>query len=669
MPKILIVEDAPEMRKLVRIILEPAGYTAVEAGDGQAGIEMARQERPDLILMDLSLPVMNGWDATRAIKSDADLRHTPVVALTAHAMQGDRERALGAGCDAYLTKPIDDELLLRTITDLLSQPATQPAQSPSLVRRPGPQPIGWEATGKETILAVDDNPQLLSLLTAKLQGAGYHVQPAASGEEALAIIEQQPPDLVILDVMLPDHSGYQVTEAIKRDPLLPFIPVILLTAGTIDREQGLEVGADDFLAKPVDSVELLVRVRSLMRFKRASTIYERRLVEQANLVEQSQSGILVVDPTGQVTAANGVALKNLGLSDDWVIGHHYAEVLAMVSPRTVDSAPLLPEDNPIGRTLINREVTSNQILTVRTPRGEEHVLQFNAAPLLNDQQFHGAVISFQDVTEIIRTQKMLAEQARELKEANEKLSALDQLKSRFISTVSHELRTPLNAISILVQILQRDRSSLLSETQEDAVRRLQTNTKFMTQMINDLLDYSRLVAGKQELKAEPLDPATLIKDVHDALLETATAKGLDFRCELAEDLPREVINDPIKLRQVLTNLIGNAIKYTERGRVFVSARSLESDRWCIEITDTGVGIPAEELPYIFDEFRQAHPESRASGSGTGLGLPITKRLVKLMHGEIEIHSQVGEGSVFTLKLPIVVKPVDPNSNSGARASD
>src|SRR5262249_4197305 len=295
-----------------------------------------------------------------------------------------------------------------------------------------------------------------------------------------------------------------------------------------------------------------------------------------NLIEQSQSGILVVDPTGQVAAANGVALKSLGLSDDSVIGHHYAEVLAMVSPRTVDSAPLQPEDNPIGRTLINREVTSNQILTVRTPRGEEHVLQFNAAPLLNDQQFHGAVISFQDVTEIIRTQKMLAEQARQLKEANDQLSALDQLKSRFISTVSHELRTPLNAISILVQILQRDRSSPLSETQEDAIRRLQTNTKFMTQMINDLLDYSRLGAGKQALKTEPLEPATLIKDVHDALLETATAKDLDFKYELDESLPREVINDPIKLRQVLTNLIGNAIKYTERGRVFVNARGLDT---------------------------------------------------------------------------------------------
>jgi two-component system cell cycle response regulator DivK len=114
MPKILLVEDSSEMRKLVRIILEQANHTVVEADNGQAGIEIARGERPDLILMDLSLPVMNGWDATRAIKSDPDLRPIPVVALTAHAMQGDREQALAVGCDGYLTKPIDDELLLRS---------------------------------------------------------------------------------------------------------------------------------------------------------------------------------------------------------------------------------------------------------------------------------------------------------------------------------------------------------------------------------------------------------------------------------------------------------------------------------------------------------------------------------------------------------------------------
>jgi len=653
MPKILIIEDSPEMRKLARLILEPEGYEVAEAEDGRAGIEAARAVRPDLVLMDLSLPVLNGWDATRLIKSDPELRRLPVIAVTAHAMQGDRERALAAGCDLYLTKPVDDELLLRAVTDLLGRDAAAPASGPAPEPKPRRSiPVGWNAVEAETILIVDDHEQMRQALGVTLREGGYIIEEAGSAAEAIERIRQRAPNLAIIDIMLADRSGYELTEEVKLDPTLPFVPVILISGQSIDREQGLAVGADDFLAKPVESAELLARVGALLRLRRISAVCERQVTELRNLFEQSQTGIVVLDPEGRVTAANGVALHGLGLASEDVLGRPYGEALTRLELSRPDGRRVMPGDEGIAGALDRREVTTNQILTVRTPRGAERVLQLNVGPLLDDHRFHGAVINFQDVTELIRARDLLAEKARELHEANDKLSTLDQLKSRFIATVSHELRTPLNAINILTELLQRDAGVSLSENQKDSIRRLKGNSKFMTRMINDLLDYSRLVAGKQTLQLEPLNPAAAVRDVHDALQETATAKGLDFTCAIDASLPAEVVNDPVKLRQILTNVVGNAIKYTERGRVQVRAAGRGQGQWCVEITDTGVGIPDEEMPYIFDEFRQARHESRPIGSGTGLGLPITRRLVDLMGGEIEVRSEPGAGSTFTVTLPV-----------------
>ena len=282
MARILVVEDSPDIRVLVRMLLEARGHQVLAAADGREGIETARRERPDLILMDLSLPVVSGWEAARAIKADPGTRAIPVIAVTAHAMQGDRERALAAGCDGFIAKPIDEETFERTVVAHLPR---RPELAPETAPHSGEGPAASPAGGGR-ILVVDDHAEVAELLRSDLEADRHEVTVAASAEEALrAFAGHELFDLAIIDVMLGSESGYQLTaELIARSP--EYLPVLLVTAGTIDRERGYAAGADDFIGKPIESRELKARSRSLIRTGRAIREQGRAMRERAEAYEK-----------------------------------------------------------------------------------------------------------------------------------------------------------------------------------------------------------------------------------------------------------------------------------------------------------------------------------------------------------------------------------------------
>jgi two-component system, cell cycle response regulator len=255
---VLIVEDNELNMKLVRSLLSVGGYRIVEAVDAEKGIEQARQDRPDLILMDIQLPGMDGLSATRILKADPALRDIPVIALTSHAMAGDDRKAVDAGCDGYLTKPIDTRSFLDTVGQILSQGART---------SPGPRPEGFLL--KSRVLIVDDDPLNVKLLAAKLPEERYETRFAYDGRQALDAAFSDSPDLILLDVMMPGLNGYEVTRMVKQDPRTHDIPIILVTAldGTDEKIKGMEAGADEFLNKPVNTVELLARMRSLLSLR------------------------------------------------------------------------------------------------------------------------------------------------------------------------------------------------------------------------------------------------------------------------------------------------------------------------------------------------------------------------------------------------------------------
>ncbi len=264
---ILVIEDDHLNLKLCRSILEMEGFNIIAAMAAEEGLKLAREHHPDLILMDIQLPGMDGLTATGIIKRDPDLKDIPVLALTAHAMDGDDHKAYAAGCSGYITKPIEVQAFSETIRQWLKSKATTPEQSETMpaLSQTAPRSSRY----RKTILIVDDELLNRKLISGMLASEPYALITAAGGHEALTRVNEQLPDIILLDIMMPDMDGYEVTKILKSNPETQAIPIILITAlaDYQNKIKGLETGADEFLNKPVQSEELLTRIQSLLRMK------------------------------------------------------------------------------------------------------------------------------------------------------------------------------------------------------------------------------------------------------------------------------------------------------------------------------------------------------------------------------------------------------------------
>jgi PAS domain S-box-containing protein len=231
---------------------------------------------------------------------------------------------------------------------------------------------------------------------------------------------------------------------------------------------------------------------------------------------------------------------------------------------------------------------------------------------------------------------------------------LEKMKDNFVAIISHELRTPLNAIMGHAEILQEEVYGPLNEKQVSMTERVMVNVKRLLNMVGDLLNEAQIRAGKLTVKPEVIQTASLLENLHSSMDKIIADKGLGFVTRLGEDMPSELVGDPQRLQQILINLTGNALKFTEKGAITVSINRVGTDHWKMEVSDNGVGIPENEIPFIFETFRQANNlefTTRQHG-GIGLGLSIVKQLVELMNGEIKVTSEMGKGTTFTIVLPL-----------------
>jgi len=325
MATILIIEDNPANMKLSCLLVRKAGHTVLCAVDAETGLTLAHQDHPDLILMDVQLPGMDGLAATALLKRDPDTAAIPVIALSALAMKADEERSRTAGCDAYIVKPLRYQELYAAMDDLL-------AAAPSRTARDEDEPARPPRNGATpAVLIVDDEDRDRRLLEALLRPEGYVTRLAPSGAQALASIAEDPPDLIILDVRMPDMGGNEVARALKSDPATRNIPIIMVTAQNdrVARLAALDAGAEDFLAKPVDRAELWLRVRNLLRLKELNdllvnheAILEKEVQSRTSdlqrfrtAMDSTGDAILLVDRrTMHFVEVNATAVEMLGYS-------------------------------------------------------------------------------------------------------------------------------------------------------------------------------------------------------------------------------------------------------------------------------------------------------------------------------------------------------------------
>lgn len=252
--------------------------------------------------------------------------------------------------------------------------------------------------------------------------------------------------------------------------------------------------------------------------------------------------------------------------------------------------------------------------------------------------------------------RALRDATYDLVKANEELQEANRLKTRFLARVSHELRTPLNAIIGYTEMNLAGFYGTLNDLQVDALQRVQRNSRQLLNLINDVLDLSRIDAEELELQESVFSPQDLVRSVISTMEPRAHEKGLVLSYDVAPDLPPALLGDEVRLNQVLLNLVDNAVKFTSQGRVHVAACVEGANLWTLQVRDSGRGIPERELLHIFEEFRQGEDAYSQGAGGTGLGLAICRRLAGAMGGTISVQSRVGVGSTFTVSLPMRPAP-------------
>lgn len=263
--RILAIDDNPDNLELMRYLLEAFGYPALTACDGTGGIALAERERPDLILCDVQLPDIDGYEVVRRIRGHPDLSGLVIIAVTALAMVGDRAKALAAGFDGYLPKPIDPATFIRQVEAYLQPELRSAADRPQTATHAA---LASTGTNGRTILAVDNLPANLELIEGLFGGLGYQVVTAGNAGQALELARSSLPDLILSDVCMPHGNGYDLIDAVKADPQLRQIPFVFISSTFTNeeaRKKGIAHGADKYLFRPIEPQRLLEEVEACFR--------------------------------------------------------------------------------------------------------------------------------------------------------------------------------------------------------------------------------------------------------------------------------------------------------------------------------------------------------------------------------------------------------------------
>ncbi|HZS00192.1 MAG TPA: response regulator [Chloroflexota bacterium] len=361
-----------------------------------------------------------------------------------------------------------------------------------------------------------------------------------------------------------------------------------------------------------------------------------------SILNSAGEGIFGVDSAGRTTFINPAAAAMLGHSVDELMGRRLHDILR---PATARGVAYGWDDSPITATLRDGGVHFITDEVYHRKDGSAFPVEYVSTPLRNDGTIGGAVVAFKDITE---------------------RRALEKMKDEFVSMVSHELRTPMNGVIGMAGLLLDTR---LTPDQREYAETVRRSGEALLAIINDILDFSKIEAGRLDLEIIDLDVREVVEDVAGLLAQQAHTKGLELVAQVHADVPRALRGDPGRLRQILLNLVGNAVKFTHGGEVVVDARLTETGPEGavvrFEVRDTGIGIPREAQGRLFQAFTQADSSTTRKYGGTGLGLVICKRLVELMHGEIGVESEAGQGSRFWFTARFELAPAGASA-PGAR---
>jgi PAS domain S-box-containing protein len=495
------------------------------------------------------------------------------------------------------------------------------------------------------VLIADDNADLRDYV-GRLLSEHYDVEVVSDGEQALEAARARRPDVIVTDVMMPNLDGFGLIRALREDRDLRTVPVLVLSAraGEEARLEGLHRGADDYLVKPFSARELQGRVAALRQSddirRRALEALRQSSAQVKALLDHAPLGAFMLDADFRIREVNPVALPTFGDIPGGVDGCDFADVMRILWE------PGYAEE--VIRTFRHTLQTGESYYAPehaekRRDRGVVEFYEWRIDPIPQPDGRNGVVCYFRDISA-----QVLARKALEY--THEKLREADRRKNEFLATLSHELRNPLAPLRNALQIMrhQGDDTAAMLPLREIMERQLNS----LVRLVDDLLEMSRITSGTLELRRERVELSAVVRNA----VETSEPVIRSGQHRLDISLPGEALwieGDPVRLAQILSNLLNNAAKYTpEAGSIAVDARR-DGDTVVIGVRDNGIGIAADGLARIFEMFsREGRDDVRAQG-GLGIGLTLSRRLAEMHGGSIEARSPgIGLGAEFLVRLPL-----------------
>jgi PAS domain S-box-containing protein len=608
-PSLLIVEDEALVAADLAMRLKKLGYAVLgTAANGEDALALAAEVRPELVLMDIRLAgAMDGVETAIELRSRL---HLPVVFLTAYADSDTLQHAKVAEPYGYIRKPFDLlDLHVGVEKALHKHQAERTLQASEERHRTILQ------TAMDGFWLVDRQGRLLEVNASYCRMSGYSVPELLAMHISDLDIDDTAADVAarIREAMV--QGGIRFESRHRRKD------------GSIFE---VEVSVQ---SQPVESGQIVVFLRDITRRKQA----EAELKNLRTAVEQSENTIMITDTEGCIEYVNPAFEKSTGFT--------VAEVRGL-NCRLLKSGKQSQS--------VYQELWTT-IAAGQTWRGRLHnqrkdgTLYWESATISPVHDKQGKIVHFIAIKEDITKQKAMEARLTEAL-AQAELSAA--AKSEFLSVMSHELRTPLNGVLGLAELLS---CTPLDAEQRIYVETISNSGNHLLAVVNDILDFSSIERGTLTLDADPLAIAELVELSDTAVRKAAADKRLEFRCEVAADVPELIIGDARRICQILINLLGNAVKFTSAGSVVLRiALAAAGDRRFLDfsVADTGIGISADILECLFEPFTQAESKKNRRFGGTGLGLAISKRLAEGMGGSITVNSQPDHGSTFTFHLPL-----------------
>jgi len=515
--------------------------------------------------------------------------------------------------------------------------------------QPGDEANNGGGRGPVRILIVDDNPSKRLGIKAVLEPLGHVIVEADSGFSALRSLVTNDFAVILLDVQMPVMDGFETAAVIRLRQQSEMTPIIFITAHAKDEilERDLYAeGAVDFIFAPVPPQELRSKVTVFVNlFLRAEDLAAQTREVQASadqlrlLTDAAPVGIFQTDTENRYVYTNARWSELTGVTAEAAAGRTWESIAGAEEKdsRSMDLA--IPHEHLAER---------GHRIQISAEGSDPRTLLLTSKTIPDsDGGTSGWVGTIADITAEEQAQAVLSE-------ARDRADEASRLKSDFLANMSHEIRTPMNGVVGMTDLLLE---TDLDACQRDYTQTVRTSSEALLRIIDDILDFSKVEAGMLQLELVDFSVGTVIQSVIDLLGGSAQAKGLEIVSVIDASVPAIVRGDPGRVRQVLTNLVGNAIKFTRTGEVVVRVAGFEQDTdECVlrfEVADTGCGIAPEKQALVFEPFVQADTSTSRTHGGTGLGLAISRNLVALMSGELGVRSSLGTGSTFWFTVSVL----------------